>query len=404
MTAGAVLTPDFKVEINGAPIPAALRGCLTGINYQNALEGADRVELSLANPNLRWLDHELLQMDNGFELSIGYATEPLEKVFVGEITGVNATFPSGGMPTLTVVAHDFMQRMTTGTKTRTFAIDLPCLGVLPLPDAAVVSLVSLGDLLIPYPDAVGAALSFLILALTYIVDPLEARKAVRVQEDQSDFDFLSMIARENGWEMYIDHTIEPQGYVLRFPFVLQDYTASLALTYGQSLIDFTPRITTVGQVAAVSTRVWLTTLQLELVVILAWDYDRAAFDLMVYPGLGSIETVLGDLAKSTVKVEALGPATAPRQILGELLPRLNNRLTGSGSSLGDLRMRAGRVIELHGVGEEFGGKYRITSSTHTIDSGGYRTAFECRKEIWFKSTPLPTGIGGLFRVQGNTIG
>lgn len=404
MAQGAVLTPDFKVEINGAPIPAALRGCLTGINYQNGLEGADRVEISLANPNLRFLDHELLQIDNGFELSLGYATEGLEKVFVGEITGVNATFPSGGMPTLTVVAHDFMQRMTTGSKTRTFAIDLPCLGVIPVPDAAVVSLVSLSDLLIPYPDAVGAALSFLVLALTYIVDPLEARKAVRVQQNQSDFDFLSMVARENGWEMYIDHTLDPQGYVLRFPFVLQDYKASLALTYGQSLIDFTPKITTVGQVVAVSTRVWLTTLQTELVIVLGWDYDRAAFDLMVYPGLGSIETILGAGAKSTVKIEALGPATAPRQILGELLPRLNNRLTSSGSAVGDLRIRAGRVIEIGGVGEEFGGKYRITSCTHTIDSGGFRTSFEGRQEIWFGSIPTPEGIGGLVRVQGNTLG
>ena len=93
--------------INGESIPAALRGCVTGINYQNGIEGADRVEVSLANPDLRWLDHPLLQLDNGFELELGYATEPLERVFVGEITGVNASFPGGGMPTVTVVAHDF---------------------------------------------------------------------------------------------------------------------------------------------------------------------------------------------------------------------------------------------------------------------------------------------------------
>jgi len=66
MSQGRVLAPEYKIEINGEPIPAALRGCVTGISYQNGLEGADRVEVSLANPNLRWLDSPLLQTDNGF--------------------------------------------------------------------------------------------------------------------------------------------------------------------------------------------------------------------------------------------------------------------------------------------------------------------------------------------------
>ena len=48
---------------------------------------------------------------------------------------------------------------------------------------------------------------------------------------------------------------------------------------------------------------------------------------------------------------------------------------------------AGRVVQLEGLGREFGGRYRITSATHTIDSSGYRTSFEGRKEIWFGSIP-----------------
>jgi hypothetical protein len=226
---------------------------------------------------------------------------------------------------------------------------------------------------------------------------------MRVQQEQSDFDFLSGIARENGWEMYIDHTADPQGYIIRFPFLIQDYSPSLTLKYGLSLIDFTPRITNVGQVAGISTRIWVAALQTELVIVLSWDYDRAAFELMVYPGLGSLETALGDTSKSVLNIQAVGPATAPREILGELLPRLNNRLTGSGSALGDLRIRAGRVIELEGIGEQFGGKYRITSATFTLDSGGFRTSFEARKEIWFGSIPTPKGASGLLRLQGQTI-
>jgi len=47
------------------------------------------------------------------------------------------------------------------------------------------------------------------------------------------------------------------------------------------------------------------------------------------------------------------------------------------------------VLQLEGLGQQFGGLYRVTSATHTIDGSGYRTSFEARKEIWFGSIPLP---------------
>ena len=102
-------------------------------------------------------------------------------------------------------------------------------------------------------------------------------------------------------------------------------------------------------------------------------------------------------------VEAVGPVTVPRKLLGELLPRLNNRLTGTGSTVGDPAIKAGRVIDLQGLGGQFGGLYRVTSATHTIDGSGYRTSFEVRKEVWFGSIPLPKGAAGLVRVQGQTL-
>jgi uncharacterized protein len=106
----------------------------------------------------------------------------------------------------------------------------------------------------------------------------------------------------------------------------------------------------------------------------------------------------------TRKVAALAAATAPKRIMAELVPRLNNRLTASGTTIGNPALKAGRVVDLQGLGDDFGGLYRVTSSTHTIDNGGFRTAFEARKEVWFGSIPRPKGAGGLARVQGQRIG
>jgi phage protein D len=64
-----------------------------------------------------------------------------------------------------------------------------------------------------------------------------------------------------------------------------------------------------------------------------------------------------------------------------LRQKLNSRLTGSGSAVGDPRIRAGAVIRLEGLGPDFSGNYRVKSATHTLDTGGYRTNFEVYKEI-----------------------
>lgn len=393
--------PDFRVKVDGELIPPVARGSVTGLNYQTGLEGADRVELTLANDRLRWLDNPLFARDRSLSLEVGYRPDGLEEVFYGEITGLNATFGSG-MPTVTVVAHDLLHRLTSGSKNRAFKVDVPCIGQIPVPDPLIAVLVSVENLLVPYPDPVGGALSFLTLLVAYAIDPIDAKKAIRTQAGESDFDFLSRVARENGWEMTIDHTAAPKGRVLRFRFLVQDYSPAVNLKWGESLLEFTPRITTVGQVVGVSTRIWISSIKLEIVVVLSWDYDRRAFDLMVYPGLGSISQLLGDsAAQSVLTVEAIGPATVPKKLLGELLPRLNNRLTCSGSTVGDPRLKPGEVIQVDGVGGEFGGKYRITSATHSIDSGGYRTSFEARREVWFEPAQLlPTkGLG----IQGEQI-
>ena len=391
------LAPEFAVRIDGDAIPAALRASIVSVSYTDGIEGADRVELSIANPSLRWLDHPLLQVDNGVTLSIGYAPGPLEEVFVGEITGIEPTFPGSGMPLLRVTAQDFLQRLQRGTKDRSFRIKIPSVGNFPLPDSLVAALVAGTNELIPDLDPVGGTLSTLIGLATFLAFPQFAQMSVRKQSGVNDFQFLSEVAKENGWQMYIDHTAEPRGRVLKFQFLIQDYAPSVTLTWGRSLTDFTPRLTTVGEIEGVSARVWVDSIKMEFVITLNWDYDRAMFNLSVSPG-GELGDLLGPGNTTTIKPTSY--ATAPRKILTELLPKLNNRLTGSGNTVGNPGIKASRVVRLEGLGDQFSGLYRLTSTTHTFDGGGYKTSFQARKEVWFGSTPGPNPARGLARLQG----
>ena len=224
--------------------------------------------------------------------------------------------------------------------------------------------------------------------------PPDWQKGLRKQESESDFDFLARIARENGWELMVGHEGPLGGYVLRMLSPLSHLSADVTLRYGESLMDFSPRISEVGQVTALSARVPVKETKLELMVSVGWSWDRSMLTFGVLPVFGPadllVEAVGGLTPGQVVEAveEPLSLLTAPRFLIANLIPRLNERLTASGSTLGDPRILAGKVLQVEGVGEQLGGLYRVTSATHSFDSGGFQTRFELRKEIWFGSIPL----------------
>jgi phage protein D len=386
--------PEFQVSIGGQAVPAALRASITSASYQTGLEGADRVELSVFNENLRWLDHPLLRLDNELKMSMGYAPDPLRQMFVGEIVALAPAFPASGTPMLSVSAQDRRFRMQRGNKVRWFAIPASCLGNFPIPDVAVASIVSAENGLIPILDPIGAALSILIGGVETAAafgDPDARQKMIRRQASESDYEFLRRVSAENGWEMVIDHQGPLGGRRLHFLSLIDALEPQVTLRYGLSLVDFTPRVSNVGQVARVAVSFWVADLNMEFTVAAGWDWDQNALTLDITPGMGVPELSAGkDANKNPVSVlnEPLSSNTAPRVLVSKLLAKLNNRLTGSGRCVGDPRIQAGTVLRIEGVGKQFGGLYRVTSATHTVDGGGYQTSFELRKEVWFGSIPL----------------
>ena len=382
----ARFAPEFDLLLSGQSAPAELRASILSVRCQTGYEGLDEVEIAIANEKLRWLDNRLFALDTSLTLKLGYAPDPLVQVFDGDIVAHGATFPTGGMPTLTVTAHDRRHNMADGKKVRWFAIPLPCPGNLPLPDIATASIVTLENLMIPIFDPVGAALSILLGGVDMFVavtDPGSAQKVIRKQDNESDYDFLNRIAAHNGWDILVEHDGPVGGHALRFTSSLDNLSADFTFGWGRSLIDFTPRISKVGQLFTVGGFVWIPAIKMTLTVTLGFDWDRMSLSLSIYPGVVPIGMTPGDYMIE----EPLTATSLPRKLVSELIPRLNKRLTASGTVLGEPRLRAGNVIRIEGAGEEFGGLYRATSVTHTLDGGGFRTSFGARKEIWFGSIP-----------------
>ncbi|HEX7524655.1 MAG TPA: hypothetical protein VF327_00035, partial [Gaiellaceae bacterium] len=342
--------PELRLAIDKQKVPAELRGSVTSVSVQTGLGISDRVEVVLANDRLRWLDHPLLALDRELSVSLGYATDPLTQLFVGEIVAHDATFPSGGLPLVTVVAQDRLRRLQEGTKERWFAIPIPTVGNFPLPDTAVASIVALENGLLPIIEPVGAAISALLGVAAGGTDPQAMQALVRRQgspdKGESDFDFASRIARDNGWELTIDHSGPLGGLQLRFLSPLDHLAPALELKYGASLIEFRPRISKVGQIVSVTAFVWISQIKTKLAVTVGWDWDRMALTISV----GSTFTPGGDGPSKVIVGEPVTLQTAPKTLVSELIPKLNQRLTGAGSCVGDPRIVAGSVIQLEGLG------------------------------------------------------
>lgn len=391
-TAALRFAPDFHVTINGHELPAALRQSISSIRYEDGTGAADRVELGIANVDLRWLQQHirglgvhpfptgfglgaarfspapdgLFDIDNDLRLSLGYAPGPLVEVFKGDVTGVEASFPSGGMPTMTLVAHDYMHRMSEGRYARGFG---------PLPDAIIAAILSVENLLVPLIDPTVIAGSLAVAAVNLVFNGTGKK-----QTAASDLELMREIAATYDSDFWVDGDF---FYFSRFMF--KEYSPRMTLRWGESLLDFSPKVSTIGSVAATAMKFTLREIPLSFLVNVFWDFDRETLGIRVVPGeaaaflkmiVGPTDTIINQPIGSPADI-----TNSAMLIAHELRTKINNRLTASGSAIGDPRIRAGAVIRFEGLGPDFSGDYRVASATHSIDAGGYRTSFQVRREI-----------------------
>jgi uncharacterized protein len=349
--------PDCELSIEGWPIPAELRASLMSVRFDESMEGANRVEAQFANQGLAFLDHPLLQLKNRLELSLGYLPDGLTHIFKGDVSGVDPHFPANGMPTITISAHDFMFRLTEGTKQRAFPWYLP--------DSVVAVIVAAENFLITEPDPAAA----LVGALNVF------NQRPRYQFKKSDYSFLRAMAAEYGFDMWVD------GDFMNFRFLMPGVPQpEIELNWGSSLVDFSPKHTSIGQIVAVTFKVYVQEIKTSFGITVKWDGDSIGVRVMPAMFAEQLEAVEATFGFPDIPLDS--PVDAIKYVLGEIRRRVNNRTTGKGTAIGDPRLRVGEVIALSGIGIGLSGStYRLTSVSHTLDASGYKTSFEVRREL-----------------------
>ena len=331
--------PRFEVRISGVTLAADLTDQIVSLVVETDLDLAGSFSLVLRNADNTLLDSALIDLGKTVEIHLGYGTD-LTPAFLGEIAAVEPSFPADGPPTVRVSGYDKSYKMR---RTQPEPTEYRFLN-----DSLIAARIAVENGLIP------------------VVDPTPGLPAT-ITQVESDMAFLKSRAERYFFDVYVDWDR------LHFQFPRPQLAAHV-LEWGRNLSSFRPRISAAGLAGLQVVRDYNQELAQSITfAALAADFDLD--DLVERLGSAALE-LLASLVRKGIRTGSadnpLQAAVLARALLANLLEGLYE---GDGSCVGLPDLRAGRYVEIRGVGKRFGGTFRLRKVTHRIDGSGFTTDF-----------------------------
>lgn len=347
--------PAFEVLIDQRTKSPFLRD-VTQVSYKDSATEVDSFELTVNNwdagrRKFKYHDRSVFNPGKAVELRMGYLgarAGGLRTMLRGRIEGLRPTFPASGQPTLTVTVLNALQQLKKQQESHRYENKT----------YAEIAEAVCGRLGVKLDAKAAKALS-------------PVRHPSVIQEGEYDIVFLARLAEQAGYEL----TASEVGAetVLAFGPPAPAARPTYRLSYGRSLVEFTPTLSFANQVSEV--------------VVLGRNRDTGErIDVSVKADLKGKKLPAGspnpaDGRKEVISNRPVRDAQAARELAAAVLKRIQNEaVTATGSVPGLPDLRAGAQVHVDGLGRRFNGQYYVTATTHTIGSGGYTTQFECRLE------------------------
>ncbi|HKX29304.1 MAG TPA: hypothetical protein VJ302_16530 [Blastocatellia bacterium] len=344
------LVPTVEIKINSALLPIEVMAFVVGVTIDDDVElpGMFSIELSGGNAPaqaLSWIDDQRFAVGGAVEIKLGYTSET-EVIFSGEITGLEPEFVFDRLPSLTVRGYDRRHRLQRGRKTRTFT---------------------------GQKDSDLAARIAREAGLTAEVKDSRVTHDYVLQANQTDLEFLWERARRIEYEVVVvDKT-------LFFRPVANAEGAALTLSPENELLEFYPRLTSMGQVSEVAVRSWSVSEKQEIV-----GKARTGDEVSTMGGQKSGGQIAQGAFGAAAELVGAQPVMTQAEADQLAKARLNrfalDLIAGEGVCYGRTDLRVGKVIKIEGVGQRFSGQYYVTGTVHRYTlQRGYQTHFAVRR-------------------------
>jgi phage protein D len=334
------LLSQVYVELDGQTAPADFVQDLMDVSVENSLHLPDVAALTINDPLNKWVDDERLAPGKAIKIAAKVA-QAQESIFDGEVVELEPEYIPGHQR-LVVRAFDRLHRLARGRHVRSFQN------------------VTDGDIVQRIASEVNLQTS---IGQTSQVYPYV------LQDNETNLQFLRDRAAALGYLLFAEGKTlhcEPPG----------THHAAVELHWGQTLNEFRPRLTTVGQINSATVR--------------GWDpQNRQDIVGQATHGNGAPQTTDGrsggDVAKSAFHLTAEALIT-DRAILtqGEadkLAQAVMDRaasdfIVAEGLGAGNPAVKAGASVSVTGLGRRFDGTYFVTGTNHAYTHDeGYTTRF-----------------------------
>lgn len=345
--------PEFtlqtSVEVDGVALDAAIEPLLEQVIVDDFLHQPDMFVLTFRDVERTVVSDARLKIGSKVTIkATGVGGNAPESLIAGEVTTMEAEYTEGGSRAI-VRGYDPSHRLHRGRRTRSFA---------GMKDSDIARQIS---------QSMGVAVG--------LIDDSGPVLEHVSQANATDWEFLQGRAREIGFELAVNegkfNFCKPAGSAKAPADGDYDSADPLTLVFGQELIEFHPRLTSAEQVKEV--------------VVRGWDPKSKQALVGRAPAVATSATLKStpaDLAKTfgNPTYVSVDRPLATQAIVDATARALSDRIgsgfaEAQGLARGNPKLKAGAAISVGVVGEEFAGKYVITTSRHVFDKDGYRTRF-----------------------------
>lgn len=357
--------PDFSIKL--ASGGGQMRDLLTGraldilsVTITETVNRADTFSFTLRSshkqlerfPNgndLLWIDDQSLEIDTLVDIELGYIGNRAVKL-IGTIRAVNVSFSDSGLITVRVDGQSLYAKMFDKRRRKPFADNT---------DSAIAAAI-----------AAEVGLSAKVKTTTTEYQTVSNRDSN-----------LASILQTRAERLYYELTVKQRTLYFEPPRYLDNKHPTLHLKWGESLLNFTPRINLNGMPTRVEVRNSRTSHGGNTKPIVATvDAESVAACLgkrsgpQIAKSKGRQNVVLSDDQKVTTPedAKALAIATLRRHAI--------QFIEGQAATIGNPQLVSRQVIDLQGLGSQLTGRYYVTSTTHSIDGSGYRTNFQVNRD------------------------
>lgn len=375
--------PHFEIRVAGEAVENAVIRDVSQITYKDDVRQIDSVDITVNNwddgkarggeiGRFKYFGHETAA-DLADENSLARLFEPggkqveiwlgylgaLRLVSTVTFQSVEPSFPSSGAPTLQVRGLNVLHRLRKVQNSRPWYKARPSDIARDVGQHAARSAKGPKIAIEIDDDARGKETPIDFIA----------------QDNEYDVDFLLNLARRIGYELTIVSNDPPK---LRFgPSLRTAAQSNYRLVWGESLVEFKPRLTTARQVGKVTVQGWDRKTKKPIkVTVDTKDKEVRRINADLH------RLVDDELAREELKVDDMvnSEQEARQRARAIMLDQMKQMVTAEGATVGLPELRAGSRLEIDGVGERMSGEYFVTETTHSFSDSGYLTRFKARRE------------------------